>query len=261
MVPSALLYEQTETAKSASPSNDEGTRKEDEAVPGDELAPSNALDDELTDQVVHLEELHGAPDGPVELPVPQVEHKTMEPRLFAEVCEDECFAVGETGHCSESVTRSEAPDDGLTIAQEPEEFCLPTSWTTMCRGAPTWCPTVEELQNSGEPLFLLGPDIDLGESLWPKVLNYSPSQLEGGFRPRKKRRLSRFARDVRRKRMKRRASRTDEEEDSGCEADTEWSEEDEWEEDDSDDDNDNGNDNEEEMASLGLWCLALASTC
>ncbi|XP_054924973.1 uncharacterized protein [Dermacentor andersoni] len=254
MVPSALQFEQTDSAKSASHSDDEGSRTEDKAAPNDELALSNALDDELADQVVYLEDFHGVSDYPLELPVPQVEEKTEEVLSLTQAYEDACFKVAGMEHDGEGVPRSNDPEDGVAVAEEPGGSCLPTSWITIGRGAPTADRMTDELHNFGEPLFHLGPEIDLGDGLWPTVLNYSPPQVDGGFRPRRKRRLSRIVRDVKRKRIKRRASGIDEEADSGCEADTESSTEGEEE------DNDGEHLNEEEMASLGLWCLALVST-
>ncbi|XP_065295655.1 uncharacterized protein [Dermacentor albipictus] len=251
MVPSALQFEQTDAAKSASHSDDESSRTDDKAAPNDDLALSNALDDELADQVVYLEDFHGISDYPEELPVLQVEENTEEVLSLTRAYEDACFKVACAEHDGEGVSRSNDPDDGVAVAQELGGSCLPTSWITIGRGAPTADRMTDEFHNSGEALFHLGPEIDLGGGLWPTVLNYSPSQVEGGFRPRRKRRLSRIARDVRRKRIKRRASGIDEEVDSGCEADTESSSEGEEKDDDGE------HLNEEEMASLGLWCLAL----
>lgn len=256
MVPYALLCEQTETAKPASHSNDEGTGTEGSAAPGGELMPDNMLVDELADEVVHLEELRGASDYPVDLPVPQVQHGTMELRSFTEAFEDACFKVGGTEHDGEGVPGSNAPDHGVVVAQEPGRPCVQTSWIRMGRGAFTAEPTMHEYHNSGEPLFHLGEEIDLGGGLWPTVRNYSPSQVDNGFRTRKKRRLNRLARGVRRKRMKRRAARTNQEEDSGCDADTEYSSKEEEE----DDDDDEDEDEEVKMVALGLCYLQLGST-
>lgn len=255
MLPSALLCEHTKTVKSASHTNNEGTGTEDKAASGDELAPNNVLVDEFAHRVVYLEDGNHASDYAVDLPVPQAEHHATELHSFEEAYEDPFHHARFKGQGKErdgeGVLGSNAPDDGVAVLQEPGGSCVQTSRISIKRGASTADPTMHEFHNSSKPLSSEGPETDLSGGLWTKDLNCSHSQVDGGFRPRKKRRLGRVERLVWRMRILRRATWNDEEDDSGCEADTESSLEDE----------DDHDDHKEEMAALGLMYLARVGTC
>ncbi|KAL1440222.1 hypothetical protein MTO96_009530 [Rhipicephalus appendiculatus] len=183
MVPCALVSERTETTKSASQCGDEG----------DEISPSHVPADELDDRAVDTEELHGASGCPAELLVPPAEETGSELYAFAEASEGGTFAATETGLDFEVVPSADAPQDGVPAAQVSGVSWVPPPWVTVARGASTAVGdlTVDEVQNPGEPVFQVDPDIDLCNGLWPAVLNYSPSQqLETDSRPKKKRRLT-----------------------------------------------------------------------
>lgn len=240
MVPPSMLREETETTKSASV----------RSVEGDELSAGNVLANDLADRAVYMEKLCAASTYLEQQPVPKVEEMGLELSHFIQAYENSSLAVVETEHDFDIVFCSNASEDGVPVAQKPAEPLQRASWVADARGTSTiFDLTAGGFPNPSEPVFCLNPVNESYNRLWPPAVN-SPSPVVD-WRPKKKRRLSKFARDARRRRMKRRAYRlANGEIESGCEADTE-SAANHSEEGEDDEDNEPG------LSSVGLVYLAL----